>query len=129
MVLAPSMCPSSNSHNTEARYCCLPCGPSVRGRTPGDAISGPPPSDEELNRLRQATLSNLRLEVARLRPTPTSAHCRPRVHVPNNLRTTSHVMIRRGGVQPSFTTSYLVKKTPSKLLCQMGLPILSPFLD
>lgn len=73
---------------------------------PGDAISGPPPSDEELNRLRQATLSSLRLEVARLRPTPTSAHCRPRVHIPNDLRTTSHVMIRRGGVQPSFTTPF-----------------------
>ena len=73
---------------------------------PGDLLGGTPPSDEESHRLRSATLANLRLEVARLRPIATSAHRRPRIHVPEPLLTATHVFIRRGGVQPSFTTPY-----------------------
>ena len=51
-------------------------------------------------------MNQLRVEVERLQPKPTSNHRRPRVQLPEDLRRTSHVFIRRGGVQPSLSTPY-----------------------
>ena len=59
------------------------------------------------NAPRQATLNNLRVEVERLQPKPTSNHRRPRTQIPQDLRTASHVFIRRGGVQPSLSDPYV----------------------
>ena len=56
---------------------------------------------------RQNTLDHLRLEVARLQPSATSAHRSPRVHVPDSLRNASHVFVLRGGHQPSLTSPYM----------------------
>ena len=56
---------------------------------------------------RQRTLEHLRLEVARLQPTNTSAHRTPRVHVPESLEQATHVFILRGGHQPSLTSPYM----------------------
>lgn len=38
--------------------------------------------------------------------TPTSAHRQPRVHIPPDLATATHVFIRRGGVQPTLASPY-----------------------
>lgn len=73
---------------------------------PGDLLPASLPSEEDAQEQRQSTLDNLRLEVARLQPTQTSSHRRPRVHIPEQLRTASHVYVRRGGVQPSLNTPY-----------------------
>ena len=73
---------------------------------PGSVLPSTPPSDAEANQQRQTTLGELRLEVARLQPTQTSAHRRPRLHIPEELSTASHVFVRRGGVQPALTTPY-----------------------
>ena len=73
---------------------------------PGQLLGGAVPSAEEQERLQRATLSDLRLEVARLQPVATSAHRVPRVHLPEDLRTATHVFVRRGGVQPSLTSPY-----------------------
>ena len=56
---------------------------------------------------RQRTLEHLRLEVARLQPTSTSAHRTPRLHVPESLAQATHVFILRGGHQPSLTSPYM----------------------
>ena len=73
---------------------------------PGDLLPSFPGNNDELSRQRQSTLANLRLEVERLQPTQTSAHRIPNVHVPENLRNASHVMIRRGGVSPPLTQPF-----------------------
>ena len=48
----------------------------------------------------------MRLEVERLQPTPTSAHRRPDVRVPEEVDTATHVFVQRGGVQPTLTAPY-----------------------
>ena len=73
---------------------------------PGEILPKDPASDDELSRRREAALANLRLEVARLQPTETSAHRRPLVHMPADLQTCSHVFVRRGGVQSSLASPY-----------------------
>ena len=73
---------------------------------PGEILSSPP-DDNESHEERQRLFDNLRLEVARVQPTRTSAHRRPAVHIPEDLRTATHVFVRRGGVQPSLTTPYV----------------------
>ena len=73
---------------------------------PGDLIQNADPVDDQLARRQAATLANLRVEVARLQPTPTSAHRTPRIFMPQNLETATHVFVRRGGVQPSLQTPY-----------------------
>ena len=73
---------------------------------PGDLIQNADPVDDQLARRQAETLANLRVEVARLQPTPTSAHRTPRIFMPQSLETTTHVFVRRGGVQPSLQTPY-----------------------
>ena len=74
---------------------------------PGEALPKVPPPDQQLARQRETALSNLRLEVARLQPTETSAHRRPLVHLPNELHDCTHVFVRRGGVQSSLASPYI----------------------
>ena len=72
---------------------------------PGQLIGPPVLSDEELLRQQRSTLSELRMEVERLQPVSTSAHRRPQTHIPDELATATHVLIRKG-VQPSLTAPY-----------------------
>ena len=72
---------------------------------PGQLIGPPQMTEEELLRQQRATLGNLRLEVERLQPIPTSAHRRPAVHIPEDLANASHVLVRKG-LQPSLTAPY-----------------------
>ena len=87
----------------------------------GLAIPGsilPPSLDNDVdNGIRQNTLDHLRLEVARLQPSATSAHRRPRVNIPDELNNASHVFVLRGGQQPTLTSPYsgpyrVVSRTP-----------------
>ena len=73
---------------------------------PGSLLSNPPSSDDQLHQQQQNTLANLRLEVARLQPTPTSAHRRPNIQMPQELQHCTHVFIRKGGVQPCLSSPY-----------------------
>ena len=73
---------------------------------PGTLIQPRPSPEDEAAENRPNFLNNLRLEVARLQPTATSAHRRPRVHIPDELGRASHVLVRRGGIQPSFGAPY-----------------------
>ena len=73
---------------------------------PGTLLPSFPNDDNELDRQQQSALSNLRLEVERLQPTQTSAHRIPNVHIPEELKNATHVMIRRGGVNPPLTAPY-----------------------
>ena len=72
---------------------------------PGQLIGPPQLSEEELLREQRSTLSNLRMEVERLQPRPTSAHRNPQVHIPDELASATHVLVRKG-VQPSLTAPY-----------------------
>ena len=72
---------------------------------PGQLIGPPQLSDDELLRQQRATQNNLRVEVERLQPKPTSAHRRPQVQIPDELATATHVLVRKG-VQPSLTAPY-----------------------
>ena len=81
---------------------------------PGQLVGPPEMSEEELLRQQRSTLGNLRLEVERLQPVPTSAHRRPSVHIPEDLANASHVLIRKG-VQPSLTAPY---EGPFKVLAR-----------
>ena len=56
---------------------------------------------------RRQVLDHLRLEVARLQPTSTSAHRSPRIHIPDSLAHASHVFVLRGGFQPALTSPYM----------------------
>ena len=73
---------------------------------PGELLPDAPIHEGELHHQRQQQLANLRLEVERLQPTPTSAHRQPQVHVPPDLATATHVFVRRGGVQPTLASPY-----------------------
>ena len=73
---------------------------------PGTLLNAQRPDDETLHRLQRETLDQLRTEVTRLQPTPTSSHRNPRIQIPEDLRTATHVFVRRGGVQPMLTTPY-----------------------
>ena len=73
---------------------------------PGTLPTNNPASDEELRHLRPMTLAQLRMEVERLQPTATSAHRVPHVQLPTDLRTASHVFIRRSGVTTALSTPY-----------------------
>ena len=72
---------------------------------PGQLLGPPRMTDDELLRAQRASLSNLRVEVERLQPKPTSAHRNPQVHIPDELSTASHVLVRKG-LQPSLTAPY-----------------------
>ena len=73
---------------------------------PGELLPATQVDDQELRRLRRQQLANLRLEVERLQPIPTSAHRQPQVHLPPNLDSATHVFVRRGGVQPTLASPY-----------------------
>ena len=62
--------------------------------------------DPELLRRQQNLLAQMRIEVERLQPKPTSAHRRPAVYLPGELENATHVFVRRGGVQPSLTAPF-----------------------
>ena len=72
---------------------------------PGQLIGPPDLTDEELLRAQRSTRANLRVEVERLQPKPTSAHRTPRVNIPDELATATHVLVRKG-LQPSLTAPY-----------------------
>ena len=72
---------------------------------PGQLIGPPQLSEEELLRAQRSTLNNLRVEVERLQPTATSAHRRPRVQIPDELATATHVLVQKG-LRPSLTAPY-----------------------
>ena len=74
---------------------------------PGDLLPPLPDDNNDLNRQQRNTAASLRLEVERLQPKQTSAHRIPHVHVPENLANATHVMIRRGGVNPPLTQPYV----------------------
>ena len=89
----------------------------------GEGLSVPgsilPPSsaNDTDSDTRRNTLDHLRLEVARLQPSATSAHRRPRIHIPDDLNDASHVFVLRGGQQPTLTSPYsgpyqVVSRTP-----------------
>ena len=73
---------------------------------PGEVLPKVPSTDQQLVRQRETALSNLRLEVARLQPTETSAHRRPLVHLPDDLNNCTHIFVRRGGVQSTLASPY-----------------------
>ena len=73
---------------------------------PGTVLPTQNPTDDDLNQERPNTLDHLRLEVARLIPTPTSAHRQPRVNIPPSLQEATHVFVRKGGF-PGFTAPYI----------------------
>ena len=73
---------------------------------PGDLHGAFPSDPPELLRQRQAAQANLRLEISRMQPIPTSAHRRPTIYIPPDLADATHVFVRRGGVQSSFSTPY-----------------------
>ena len=64
---------------------------------PGDLHCGFPSSPPELLQQQRAAQANLRLEVARMQPKPTSAHRKPAIYIPPELADATHVFIRRGG--------------------------------
>ena len=72
---------------------------------PGQLLGPPRMTDDELLRAQRASLSNLRVEVERLQPKPTSSHRNPQVHIPDELSTASHVLVRKG-LQQSLTAPY-----------------------
>ena len=74
---------------------------------PGEVLPSSPATDDQLARQREAALADLRIEVARLQPTPTSAHRRPNVHLPEDLQRCSHVFVRRGGITSSLASPYV----------------------
>merc|ERR1711911_49378 len=73
---------------------------------PGQLAGPPQLNDADLLRQQRATLRNLQVEVERLQPKPTAHHRRPQIHVPEELATSSHVFVLRGGVQPTLTAPY-----------------------
>ena len=74
---------------------------------PGEALPDNPATDPQLSRQRASALADLRLEVARLQPVPTSAHRRPTINMPQELSTCTHVFVRRGGVQSTLSAPYV----------------------
>ena len=74
---------------------------------PGEVLPANPATDARLSRQRESALADLRLEVSRLMPTQTSAHRKPLVHLPEDLKTCSHVFVRRGGIQSSLSSPYV----------------------
>ena len=74
---------------------------------PGSLLSTASAPEAEQQQQRHTFLNNLRMEVERLQPKPTSNHQRWQIQIPEDLESASHVFIRRGGDQPSLTTPYV----------------------
>ena len=68
---------------------------------PGTLLSDAPSTDPQLLQQQRQTLANLRLEVARLQPSQTSAHRRQNVRLPEELQSCTHVFIRKNPLQLS----------------------------
>ena len=85
---------------------------------PGEVLYSKSPSEEQLEQQRQQALANLRIEVARLQPTNTSAHRRPNIHIPESLQDCSHVFVRRGGIHSSLASPYI---GPYRVISRNGL--------
>ena len=78
-------------------------GLAVPGELLPDVIS----EEDDLTQQRKRLLGNLRLEVERLQPKPTSSHRQPQIHLPDELENATHVFVRRGGlVHPPLTSPY-----------------------
>ena len=73
---------------------------------PGTLMNSQRPDEQTQRQLQRDTLDRMTVEVARLQPTPTSAHRTPRLQLPDDLRTATHVFVKRGGIHPSLTTPY-----------------------
>ena len=73
---------------------------------PGEILGNENLDDAELLRRQQALLANMRIEVERLQPKPTSTHRHPAVYLPDELNNATHAFIRRGGVQPNLVSPY-----------------------
>ena len=73
---------------------------------PGQLANSAQLDDADMPRQQRSTLRNLRLEVERLQPRPTSHHRTPQIHIPEDLATATHVLVLRGGVQPGLTAPY-----------------------
>ena len=73
---------------------------------PGSLLSNAPSADDTLQQQQRSTLNNLRLEVARLQPTPTSAHRQQNVRLPQELQSCTHVFVRKAPVQPCWSAPY-----------------------
>ena len=74
---------------------------------PGELLPANPATDAQMLQQRRSALSDMRLEVARLQPTETSAHRTPLVHMPVELKNCTHVFIRRGNITTSLASPYL----------------------
>ena len=114
-----------SNHESVNWYWKLPCTLlSIRttlkpdiGASPADLVYGeglsvpgsliPSRAVDDNSNSRRQLLDHLRLEVARLQPTDTSAHRSPRIHVPESLAAATHVFVLRGGHQPALTSPYM----------------------
>ena len=75
---------------------------------PGELLPDATFQEEDLVQQRKRMLGDLRVEVERLQPRPTSAHRQPQVHVPDDLQDATHVFVRRGGHgHPPLTMPYV----------------------
>ena len=74
---------------------------------PGEALPTNPATDEQLARQRASALADLRLEVARLQPIPTSAHRQPTINMPQDLASCTHIFVRRGGIHSTLASPYV----------------------
>ena len=74
---------------------------------PGESLPSNPATDEQLSRQRASALADLRVEVARLQPVPTSAHRKPLIHLPQELETCTHIFVRRGPGKSSLSSPYV----------------------
>ena len=75
---------------------------------PGELLPDVAFVEEDLTQQRKRMLGNLRVEVERLQPTPTSAHRQPRTYLPEDLESATHVFVRRGGHgHPPLTMPYV----------------------
>ena len=75
---------------------------------PGELLPDVIFQEEDLTQQRKRMLGNLRVEVERLQPKPTSAHRHPQTHLPDDLQNSTHVFVRRGGHgHPPLTTPYV----------------------
>ena len=92
---------------------------------PGDVVSPSDPADQQHSQRQAASLASLRVEVARLLPTPTSAHRTPKLYIPGQLESATHVFVRRGGVQPTLSAPYegpfrVISRTPTGFHVRMS---------
>ena len=75
---------------------------------PGELLPDVTFVEDDLTQQRKRMLGNLRVEVERLQPTPTSRHRQPQTYLPDDLKDATHVFVRRGGHgHPPLTLPYI----------------------